>query len=128
MHLSSTEFDLLATLMRRSRVVFTREQLAGILGAGDFYGELRLVDNHVYRLREKLSSAGLQNCPIVTVRGLAMRFGPRTGVRARRPGSKSVRSPRMVRAGSPRDVCTPRAKWRSERALRWRWPWLPEAG
>jgi two-component system response regulator RegX3 len=74
--LSATEFTLLAALLRRPRTVFPRERLAELLWGDDFYGELRLVDNHVYRLREKLSAAGLGNPPIVTVRGVGYAFRP----------------------------------------------------
>jgi two-component system, OmpR family, alkaline phosphatase synthesis response regulator PhoP len=74
--LTAMEFDLLAALLQRPRVVFSREQLVSAIWNDDFYGELRLVDNHVYRLREKLTKAGLENCPIVTVRGAGYAFRP----------------------------------------------------
>jgi DNA-binding response OmpR family regulator len=74
--LTSMEFNLLAALMSKPRVVISREQLVDIIWDGDFYGELRLVDNLVYRLREKLTHAGLANCPIVTVRGAGYAFRP----------------------------------------------------
>ena len=74
--LSTMEFDLLVALIRRPRVVLSRNQLVDILWGDNFYGELRLVDNHVYRLREKLVEAGLQNCPIVTIRGVGYAFRP----------------------------------------------------
>ena len=74
--LSTMEFDLLAALMRRPRVVFSRNQLVDIIWGDEFVGELRLVDNHVYRLRDKLINAGLARCPIVTVRGVGYAFRP----------------------------------------------------
>lgn len=74
--LSTTEFDLLATLLRRPRAVFSRNQLVDIVWGDDFYGELRLVDTHIYRLREKLLQAGLVHCPIVTIRGVGYAFRP----------------------------------------------------
>ncbi len=74
--LSTTEFDLLAALLRRPRNVFSRNQLVDILWGGDFFGELRLVDNHVYRLREKLQHAGLDPVPIATIRGVGYAFRP----------------------------------------------------
>jgi DNA-binding response OmpR family regulator len=74
--LSTMEFDLLTALMRRPRTVFSRNQLVDIIWGDAFYGELRLVDNHVYRLREKLISAGLSPCPIVTIRGVGYAFRP----------------------------------------------------
>lgn len=74
--LSATEFNLLMTFIRRPRVVFSREQLVPVIWGDDFYGELRLVDNHIYRLREKLIQAGLDPCPITTVRGVGYAFRP----------------------------------------------------
>jgi len=74
--LSTMEFDLLVALIHRPRVVLSRNQLVDILWGDNFYGELRLVDNHVYRLREKLVEAGLANCPIVTIRGVGYAFRP----------------------------------------------------
>ena len=75
--LSTTEFDLLAAMMGRPRVVFSRNQLVDVIWRDEaFYGELRLVDNHVYHLREKLLAAGLAKCPIATVRGVGYAFRP----------------------------------------------------
>jgi DNA-binding response OmpR family regulator len=74
--LSSMEFDLLSALISRPRIVFSRNQLVDLVWGQDFFGELRLVDTHVYRLREKLLKAGLANCPIVTIRGVGYAFRP----------------------------------------------------
>lgn len=74
--LTTMEFELLATLMRRPRFVFSRDHLVEAIWGDDFYGDLRLVDNHVYRLREKLVKAGLTDCPIVTIRGAGYAFRP----------------------------------------------------
>ena len=74
--LSALEFDLLATLARRPEVVLSREQLADLAWGDDFSGDLRLVDSHIYRLREKLTAAGLDPCPIATVRGVGYAFRP----------------------------------------------------
>jgi len=74
--LSALEFDLLLTLMRRPRIVLSREQLADLVWGDDFSGELRLVDSHIYRLREKLAKAGLDPCPVATVRGVGYAFRP----------------------------------------------------
>ena len=74
--LSALEFDLLATLGRRPEVVLSREQLADLVWGDDFSGDLRLVDSHIYRLREKLTAAGLDPCPIATVRGVGYAFRP----------------------------------------------------
>jgi DNA-binding response OmpR family regulator len=74
--LSALEFDLLLTLVRRPRIVFSREQLADLVWGDDFSGELRLVDSHIYRLRDKLIKAGLDPCPVATVRGVGYAFRP----------------------------------------------------
>jgi len=76
LQLSALEFDLLLTLMRRPQIVLTREQLADLVWGDDFSGELRLVDSHIYRLREKLIKAGLDPCPVATVRGVGYAFRP----------------------------------------------------
>jgi DNA-binding response OmpR family regulator len=74
--LSALEFDLLLTLVRRPQVVFSRDQLADFVWGQDFSGDLRLIDSHIYRLREKLIQAGLDPCPIATVRGVGYAFRP----------------------------------------------------
>jgi DNA-binding response OmpR family regulator len=74
--LSAMEFDLLHALVKRPRVVLSRNQLVDLVWGDDFYGELRLVDNQIYRVRDKLSAAGLTPCPIVTVRGVGYAFRP----------------------------------------------------
>ena len=74
--LTAMEFDLLAALMSTPRIVLPRQQLVDIVWKGSFYGELRLVDNLVYRLREKLTAAGCPDFPIVTVRGAGYVFRP----------------------------------------------------
>ncbi|MHB9134553.1 MAG: response regulator transcription factor [Armatimonadota bacterium] len=74
--LSTMEFDLLSALMNRPRTVLSRNQLIDMLWGDEFFGEVRLVDNHVYRLREKLTTAGLDPCPIATIRGVGYAFRP----------------------------------------------------
>jgi DNA-binding response OmpR family regulator len=74
--LSALEFDLLVTLLRRPRAVLTRNQLADLVWGDDFSGDVRLVDTHIYHLRDKLKAAGLTPCPIATVRGVGYAFRP----------------------------------------------------
>ncbi len=74
--LTAMEFDLLAALMAQPQIVLSREQLVAAVWDSDFYGELRLVDNLVYRLREKLAGAGCADFPITTVRGVGYVFRP----------------------------------------------------
>lgn len=74
--LTAMELSLLVTLMGRPQVVLPRERLVEVIWGGDFYGELRLVDNLVYRLREKLTKAGCPDFPIATVRGVGYAYRP----------------------------------------------------
>jgi DNA-binding response OmpR family regulator len=74
--LSTLEFDLLLTLVHRPHTVLSRNELADLVWGDEFSGELRLVDAHIYRLRDKLSAAGLAVCPITTVRGVGYVFRP----------------------------------------------------
>jgi DNA-binding response OmpR family regulator len=74
--LTTMEFELLVTLLRRPQLVFTREQLIDRLWGASFEAEPRLVDNLIYKLREKLTRAGMEYCPIVTIRGVGYAFRP----------------------------------------------------
>lgn len=73
--LPSLEFDLLAAMASRPQRVLSRDQLVSLVW-DDFYGDDRLVDAHIYRLRKRLVAAGLDPCPIVTVRGTGYVFRP----------------------------------------------------
>lgn len=68
-HLTATEFDLLAALVEQRGRVFSRAQLLGsVWGRADYAGG-RTVDVHVAQLRSKLGEA----CPIHTVHGVGYR-------------------------------------------------------
>lgn len=64
--LTATEFDLLAALMRRPGMVFTREQLLSTVWGAAAYGGSRTVDVHVAQVRAK---RGYES-PIRTHRGV----------------------------------------------------------
>jgi DNA-binding response OmpR family regulator len=69
-HLTPTEFDLLAHLARRPQRVFTREELLGeVWGYHDGSGT-RTVDSHVRALRRKLG-----NDVVRTVHGVGYAAG-----------------------------------------------------
>jgi len=74
--LTAMEFSLLAALMEQPQSALPRERLVQAVWGDDFYGELRLVDNLVCRVREKLSAAGCPDFPIATVRGVGYAFRP----------------------------------------------------
>jgi DNA-binding response OmpR family regulator len=73
--LPALEFDLLDALASRPHRVLSRDQLVALVWE-DFYGDERLVDTHIYRLRKQLIGAGLEPCPIVTVRRAGYAFRP----------------------------------------------------
>ncbi|MBQ9681235.1 MAG: response regulator transcription factor [Aeriscardovia sp.] len=70
-HLTPTEFDLLATLARRPRTVLTREKLLEEVWDWVDASGTRTVDSHVKALRHKLGSATIR-----TVHGVGYAFEP----------------------------------------------------
>ena len=52
--LTAKEFDMLELLMRNPGRVYSRENLLNIVWGFEFPGDIRTVDVHVRRLREKL--------------------------------------------------------------------------
>lgn len=74
--LTAMQFDVLTALVSRPNVVFTREQLVEVVWGGEFFGELRLVDNLIYRMRERLAAAGCTDLPIVAIRGVGYVYRP----------------------------------------------------
>jgi DNA-binding response OmpR family regulator len=73
-HLTPIEFDLLALLLSRPGVVFSREQLlADVWGYGDGAGP-RTVDSHVRALRRKLGDDAVR-----TVHGIGYALGLEDG-------------------------------------------------
>lgn len=72
-HLTRTEFDILALLYERGKNVVTREQIAeAVWGAS--YGAT-LIDGHMSRLRNKILQEGGPRLGIA-VRGVGYRLGP----------------------------------------------------
>ena len=73
-NLTPKEFELLTFLAKNMGRVFTREQLLEFVWGYDFYGDLRTVDTHVKKLREKISRFGQAAGFIVTVWGVGYKF------------------------------------------------------
>lgn len=73
--LTRTEFDILATLAARPKVVFTRRQLVEAVWGENWIGDDRLVDVHVGHLRRKLGDDPNQPRFVRTVRGVGYRLG-----------------------------------------------------
>jgi DNA-binding response OmpR family regulator len=74
LELTAQEFSLLHTLALHSGQVMTREQLLTHVWGYDYYGDLRVVDAAVKRLRAKLRQATPGVDLITTVRGVGYRL------------------------------------------------------
>jgi DNA-binding response OmpR family regulator len=72
--LTTQEFHLLQTLAQHAGQVLSREQLLGKVWGYDYYGDLRVVDAAVKRLRGKLGGAAPERELIATVRGVGYRL------------------------------------------------------
>jgi DNA-binding response OmpR family regulator len=68
--LTRTEFRLLCTLASRPGRVFTRENLLEEVWGYDYFGDARLVDVHIRRLRSKVEDDPGHPSIIQTVRGM----------------------------------------------------------
>lgn len=75
-HLTRTEFRLLAELVSAGGVVVTREELLQRVWGYDYFGDTRLLDVHVRRLRRKIEPQPDDPSLLTTVRGIGYRFGP----------------------------------------------------
>ncbi len=65
-HLTPKEYDLLHYLALTPDKVFSREELLKEVWHYEFFGDLRTVDTHVKRLREKLSKVSLPAATMIT--------------------------------------------------------------
>lgn len=74
-NLTPKEYELLCFLAKSPDKVFNREQLLKEVWQYEFFGDLRTVDTHVKRLREKLSNVSKEAAKmIVTVWGVGYKF------------------------------------------------------
>ncbi|MCT2583688.1 response regulator transcription factor [Actinophytocola gossypii] len=71
--LTKTEFRLLCTLVTARGAVVTREQLLERVWDYGYFGDTRLLDVHIRRLRRKVEPDPGQPTHIVTVRGVGYR-------------------------------------------------------
>lgn len=75
-HLTKTEFRLLVELANSPGKVFSREDLLERVWGHGVFGDGRLVDVHVRRLRTKVEADPANPSHVVTVRGLGYRLQP----------------------------------------------------
>ncbi|MFT7839298.1 response regulator transcription factor [Saccharothrix sp. BKS2] len=80
-HLTSTEFRVLVELASAAGRIVTREQLLQRVWGYDYFGDTRLLDVHIRRLRRKVEPDPDEPTLIVTVRGTGYRLdcAPPTG-------------------------------------------------
>jgi DNA-binding response OmpR family regulator len=75
-HLTKTEFRLLVELASSPGRVFSREVLLERVWGYGYFGDGRLVDVHVRRLRTKVEADPANPRHVVTVRGLGYKLQP----------------------------------------------------
>ena len=74
MHLTKTEFRLLVELSSAPGNVFSREVLLEKVWGYGYFGDGRLVDVHIRRLRTKIEDDPADPQHVVTVRGLGYKL------------------------------------------------------
>jgi len=77
LHLTTTEFRLLCELNQPSGRVQSRQVLLERVWERDYFGDERIVDVHIRRLRTKIERDAGDPVLLVTVRGLGYRFDRR---------------------------------------------------
>lgn len=74
--LTRTEFLLLVELVENHRRILSRDQLLTSVWGYDHYGDGRIVDAHIRRLRKKVEVDPANPEYVITVRGLGYKFDP----------------------------------------------------
>ncbi len=72
--LTAKEFDLMALLMRNESRVYSRNNLLNIVWGYEYPGDVRTVDVHIRRLREKLETVPAEPQHIMTKWGVGYYF------------------------------------------------------
>lgn len=76
-HLTASEFDLLAFLSERPGVVYERHDIVVKLWGSDYVGDMRSCDAHVARVRRKIERDPHRPERLVSVRGVGYKLEPR---------------------------------------------------
>ena len=74
LELTPTEYDLLLVLANNNGRVLSREQLIESVWGYDYFGDARVIDTHIRRLRRKIEEDTATPQYIATVRGIGYRF------------------------------------------------------
>jgi DNA-binding response OmpR family regulator len=77
--LTAKEFDLMALLLQNPGRVYSRENLLNLVWGYEYIGELRTVDVHIRRLREKLEPDPANPAYILTKWGVGYYLNSQTG-------------------------------------------------
>jgi two-component system response regulator VicR len=80
LELTALEFELLQTLALHREQVLSREQLLTQIWGYDYFGDLRVVDAAIKRLRAKLRRVAPDDDLIMTVRGVGYKLTARDAV------------------------------------------------
>lgn len=72
--LTSTEYDLLHILARNAGTVLSRSQIIENVWSYDYFGDERVIDVHIRRIRRKIEDDPDNPAMLVTVRGAGYRF------------------------------------------------------
>ncbi|WP_298965462.1 response regulator transcription factor [uncultured Roseibium sp.] len=72
--LTAIEFDILAALLSRPKIVFTRERILESAYKDNIHVSDRTIDSHIRNIRAKLTAAGCSDA-IETVHGVGFRLG-----------------------------------------------------
>ena len=72
--LTAKEFDLMDLLMRNPNRVYSRENLLDLIWGYDYQGDIRTVDVHIRRIREKLEHNPAEPEHIMTKWGVGYYF------------------------------------------------------
>jgi DNA-binding response OmpR family regulator len=72
--MTKKEFEVLWVLASNPNKVFTRENLLDSIWGYDYYGDNRIVNQHIYRLREKLVKYEENGFAFKTIWGVGYKF------------------------------------------------------
>jgi two-component system response regulator VicR len=72
--LTSKEFEILAELAANPGIVYSREKILENVWGYEYFGDARVVDVHVAKLRKKLEDDPANPQHLVTVRGVGYKL------------------------------------------------------
>lgn len=93
-HLTRTEFRLLAELAAAQGRIVTRDELLARVWGYEYHGDTRLLDVHVRRLRRKIETDPDHPALVLTVRGAGYKIGPVAVSQEAPPPAEPVTGPR----------------------------------